>query len=328
MATFAQVTPQVTPAIANNFIPEIWSDEVIATYETNLVLAPLVKKLSMKGKKGDVIHIPKPVRGTAAAKVAETAVTVQAPVNTKLDVTIDQHWEYSRMIEDIADVQSLSSMRQFYTSDAGYAMAKQVDSDLFSLGTGLGDGTALSDSAVPANWEHTNTIRNTAAGVKEAWAEDTMTTAMVFTDSLLRHAMQMLDDNDVPMMGRAFVIPPSLCNTIRGLTDYHNMDFAVNKGIENGKIGRLYGVDVYISTNVPTIETDALNGLGGGTDAVSRGALLIQKDAYVLAEQVGVRSQTQYKQEFLSTLYTADRLYGKQVYRPENAVTIAVPEAP
>ena len=54
-------------------------------------------------------------------------------------------------------------------------------------------------------------------------------------------------------------------------------------------------------------------------------ALLAHKDVYVLAEQIGVRSQTQYKQEFLSTLYTADRLFGTQCYRPESGVTIAVP---
>ena len=47
---------------AATFIPEIWSDEILASYQKNLVLANLVKKLSMTGKKGDTLHIPKPVR--------------------------------------------------------------------------------------------------------------------------------------------------------------------------------------------------------------------------------------------------------------------------
>jgi hypothetical protein len=47
---------------AAKFIPEIWSDEVIAAYKSNLVLANLVKKMSMTGKKGDTIHVPKPTR--------------------------------------------------------------------------------------------------------------------------------------------------------------------------------------------------------------------------------------------------------------------------
>ena len=48
---------------AGTFIPEIWSDEIIASYQKNLKMAPLVKRLAMTGKKGDVIHIPKPTRG-------------------------------------------------------------------------------------------------------------------------------------------------------------------------------------------------------------------------------------------------------------------------
>jgi hypothetical protein len=38
------------------FIPEIWSDEVVATYKSNLVAKPLVKMMNFKGKKGDSIN--------------------------------------------------------------------------------------------------------------------------------------------------------------------------------------------------------------------------------------------------------------------------------
>ena len=39
------------------------------------------------------------------------------------------------------------------------------------------------------------------------------------------------------------------------------------------------------------------------------------KDSMVLVEQVGVRSQTQYKQEYLATLFTSDTLYGVKAMR-------------
>ena len=38
------------------FIPEVWSDEIIAGYKKNLVAANLIKTMNMKGKKGDVVH--------------------------------------------------------------------------------------------------------------------------------------------------------------------------------------------------------------------------------------------------------------------------------
>ena len=104
---------------ADTFIPEIWSDEIIAAYQKNLKMVPLVRKLAMTGKKGDKLHIPKPVRGDANAKAADTAVTIIANTESELQIDITRHFEYSRLIEDIVEVQALSSLRQFYTEDAG-----------------------------------------------------------------------------------------------------------------------------------------------------------------------------------------------------------------
>jgi N4-gp56 family major capsid protein len=304
----------VTPTTAATFIPEIWSDEVIAEYEKSLVLVPLIKKMSMQGKKGDIIHVPKPTRGESSAKANSTSVTLIADTELDLAITIDQHWEYSRMIEDITEAQALASLRRFYTSDAGYALAKKADTVLFENGKKLGDGDG-------SDWTHSASFMPaTTTGALSAYTIDTVTSANTFTDLTLRDALQVLDDNDVPMNGRFFIIPPSLCNTIRGIERYNSADFVGGQGTQTGKIGDLYGVDVYVSTNVPVIETAAANAANGDV----RGALLAHKDVYVMAEQIGVRSQTQYKQEFLSTLYTADRLFGTQCYRPESGVTIAV----
>ena len=148
-------TSIVNSTNAATFIPELWSDEIVAAYKKNLVLANLVNKMSMVGKKGDTLHIPKPTRGSASVKAANTAVTIQADVESEVQIAIDKHYEYSRMIEDIVDVQALDSMRRFYTDDAGYALALQLDNDLYNLGLRFGDGTAT-DPTDPANWEHSN----------------------------------------------------------------------------------------------------------------------------------------------------------------------------
>ena len=96
MAT--SVYPAMGGAVDNTsaatFIPQIWSDEVVAAYQTNLILANLVKKMSMSGKKGDTIHVPKPVRGTANAKLANTAVTIQNNVESEVLISINKHFEF------------------------------------------------------------------------------------------------------------------------------------------------------------------------------------------------------------------------------------------
>jgi hypothetical protein len=114
-------TNQTTVTTSANFIPEIWSDEVLARYKQQLVLANLVTKVNFKGKKGDTLHLPVPARGAASAKAANTQVTLIADTATLVDVLINKHFEYSKLYEDIAEMQALSSMRKFYTEDGGYA---------------------------------------------------------------------------------------------------------------------------------------------------------------------------------------------------------------
>jgi hypothetical protein len=296
----------VTNTSAAKFIPEIWSDEVIAAYKSNLIMANAVKKMSMTGKKGDVIHVPKPTRGVAHAKAAGTAVTIQNTVESEVLININKHFEFSRLIEDITEVQALASLRQFYTGDAGYGLAKQVDDDLFNLGKSFGDGNGSS-------FVNSGSFQiNTTSGALEAYDADGTADIGAFSDAVFRGLIQKMDDADVPMDGRTFVVPPSLRNAIMGEDRYNSTDFVDGKGVVTGKIGNLYGVDVLVSSNVPVLETGV------------RGAQLIHKDTNVLAEQQSVRSQTQYKQEFLGTLYTADTLYGCQVMRPEAGFTLAV----
>jgi len=303
----------VTNTTAATFIPEIWSDEVRAQYEKSLVLANLVKKMGMTGKKGDTINIPAPVRGTATAKAAGTAVSIQSDTESNVAVLIDKHFEYSRLIEDITATQALTSLRQFYTQDAGYALARQVDSDLHGLAVNLGDAAG--------DYTNTNSYYVDASTGLTQYAADTVTASDVFTDAGFRALIQKMDDADVPFDNRAFVIPPSLRNAIMGIDRYVSSDFVSGAPVQNGKIGNLYGIDVFVSTNCATSEAAADN--TANTNDL-KAALLLHKDTFVLAEQMGVRSQTQYKQEFLANLYTADQLYGVKVLRPESGFVLNV----
>lgn len=300
---------------ADKFIPEIWSDEVVAAYKKNLVLANLVNKMSMRGKKGDTLHIPKPTRGTATAKAANTTVTIQADTETEVLVSIDKHFEYSRFIEDIVETQALASLRRFYTDDAGYALAKKVDDELFALGKTFGD-----DNGSGSDWVHSNSYFIDSSTGLTAYAVDTVQTADVFTDAGFRALIKLMDDADAPMDGRFFAIPPSLRQAIMGIDRYNSSDFVDGRGVQNGQIGTLYGIDIFVTSNAPTIETAAENSAG---DAI-KAAILAHRDTMVLAEQLGVRSQVQYKQEYLSTLYTADTLFGIKTLRPETGFVLAV----
>jgi N4-gp56 family major capsid protein len=303
-------TNQVTTSVANNFIPELWSDEVIGAYKSNLVVANLVTKLSHKGKKGDTIYIPVPARGSASAKAANTQVTLSAATNTKVTVSIDKHYEYSKLIEDIAEVQALASMRKFYTDDAGYALAKQVDTDLFALTEGLQGGTVGGSAA--ASYE-----KAVIGGHGSTLYTGNSSNASDITDAGIRRMLLTLDDADVPMDNRVMVVPPICANDMLGINRFTEQQFiGSGEAIKTGKIGQIYGVDIFISSNCPS---------AAGNSGADRVGVLMHKDALVLAEQVGVRSQTQYKQEYLGDLFTSDTIYGVAELRNDAGVAFVVP---
>lgn len=289
------------------FIPELWSDDVIAAYKKNLVMGNLVTKINHVGKKGDTIHIPKPGRGTANAKGPEAVVTLNTDTATEITISIDQHYEYSRLIEDIAGVQSIDSFRAFYTNDAGYALAKNVDDRLWAqletlqgggaIGTGTWTGAVIGSDGVTA---YTDATPNGAP----------------LTDAGIRKMIQTLDDADVPQTERVLVIPPVERNTLMGIARFTEEAFVGEAGpgntIRNGMIGDLYGIQVFVSSNSPTMA------------AATRAGVLLHKDAIVFVEQMAVRSQTQYKQEFLADLFTADTIYGSGELRDDAGIVFAV----
>ena len=302
-------TAHVTKTTAATFVPAIWSDEIVASYQKNLVAANLIKKMSFKGKKGDTINIPSPTRGSASLKAASTQVNLIAATEGNIQVLINKHYEYSRLIEDIVEVQALNSLRQFYTSDAGYALARQVDTDVLALGrdANSGGGTLAYSGAL------------SGADGTTAYVAAANTGLGALTDAAIRRTIQRLDDNDVPMDNRFLIIPPSTRNTMMGIARFTEQAFVGEQGgantIRNGEIGNVYGIPVFVTSNAETTS--------GST--ACRIALMGHKDAGVLVEQMGVRSQTQYKQEYLATLYTADTLYGTKELRDLSMFALAVP---
>jgi len=298
-------TNHVTTTTGAVFIPDVWSDEVVAAYKRSLVMGNLVKKMSFKGKKGDTVHIPVPTRGSASAKAASTQVTLIAATESEITVSINKHYEYSRLIEDIVEAQALSSLRRFYTEDAGYALAKQIDTDLIQLARGAHGSTA-------SNTQYSGGIIG-STGVAYTYSSSN---AAAIADAGIRKAIQLLDDADVPMEGRVLVVPPVARNSMLGIARFTEQAFKGNGDtLMNGQFGDIYGVKVYVSTNCDT---------AAGNSNTDRAALMFHKDFSVLVEQQGIRSQAQYKQEYLGTLYTADTLYGVGELRDGSCIPLIV----
>src|SRR5512139_855582 len=342
-------TNHSTITTAANFIPKMWSDEVLATYQAKTVLRNLVSKVPFAGKKGDTLHIPVPARGSASAKAASTQVTLIADTAGVKDIVVNKHYEYSKLYEDIAEMQALASMRQFYTSDAGYALARQVDQDLHLLGAGLQGGSI----AGATNLYEAAFIGSDGSTLFSGAANTNTGNGAALTDAAIRKMIQKLEDSDVDSSELALVIPPVEAAVIRGISRFTEQAFAGDGNtIRTGQIADIYGVPVYVSTNCPWIHVNSVTGTQSvtfsstkptgaafadsfgltvdwntstPTDTTYRVGLLMHKDAIALAEQMGIRTQQQYKQEYLGTLVTSDTIYGVGELRDYAGLAFVVP---
>ena len=310
-------TNQTTVTSAANYIPEIWENDVIAAYKANVVMANLVKNINHRGKRGDTIHIPNFTRSSASAKSANTQVTLTAPTHSVTNLSLDKHYEYSKLIEDIVDIQALPSLRKMHTDDAGYALAKQKDTDIHnqfeSLQGGAASGTGTWTGAV---------IGSDGSTAYDQTASSNVGNGTDITDAGIRAMILTLDNADVPQMNRYFVIPPICKSDLLALPRFTEQAFtgdAAGKGpIRTGLIGDIYGMPVYVSTNCPT-ETAA------DTSTTYRVGHMFHKDTIACADQLGIRTQSQYKQEYLGDLFTADCVYGVAECRNDAGVSFVVP---
>jgi len=290
----------------SGFVPDLWMDEIMAAHKKHIVLASLVRKLNVKGKRGDSIKLPKPTRGSATAKSANTIVnTLVASSGASVTINLTAHYEYSRLIEDIAEVHSLASMRKFYTDDAGYSLAVEKDTQIFVAARSLNGGNGSAD------W--TGAV---IAGDGTTAFTDASDNSTAITDAGIRRVIQVLDDNDIPMTDRFLVVPPVARRIMMGLARFTEQAFVGDgKTIRNGKLGDVYGVSVHVSSNCPSPDTATTVKIG----------LLAHRDALILAEVLGPRVQTQYKQEYLATLLTADTIFGVAEAYDKGGVAMAMP---
>ncbi len=293
-------TGNITTTTAANFIPEIWSPECRVATEANLVMQKLVNT-SYEGEikeYGDTVHIPDISNLTAKDKSAGSDVSFETITEGKVDLVINKHKYAAFKLEDVVKVQSRVDLRAKYTEKVGYALAKAIDSDVLALYSGLSQSVG-------------------SAGVD-------------ITDANLLRAMQYLDDADAPSGDRSLVLKPAQMKALLKLDKFVRADavgyLAAMSPIVTGKLqggefnptevkgyfGQVYGISVYVTTNVPTT----------GTSPVSTHNLLFHRDAFILALQQDIRVQADYNIRSLATEVVADVLYGCKEFRDEFAVRV------
>lgn len=324
----------VTKAVADVFIPEIWSTEVKRFLDQKLILSKYMKMVPFRGKKGDRIHIPNISRAAVNTKLPETPVLLQARVENDFYFDIDMYKESSFMIEDIVGIQASYNLRSEYTREAGYALARDIDNHLLALRAALNN--------IP-----NQIVWNTSDGTNGAGA-----TSNPLNYSAILAAKLRLDQADVPEEGRVLIVSPTQYNQLLAVDKFINMDYRNGAPVQTGVVGTIFGIPVVMTSQVGTNSTtgyvngsgaaaqptpgvagspylptqDPFTGLptnfaGTGTKPVTT-ALLLNKEFAVMGMQQEPKVESARQTLYLADAVVMSQLYGAKLYRPDHAVII------
>lgn len=245
--------------------------------KSNLVLLPLVKHYDADVQEyGQTLEIPNVSAISANLKSQNTVVTLNYNTETKTTITLNKHYESSFIVEDLVKAQSKYDLRSDYTQAAAYAIAEKVDSSIAT------DMTTTWKTASQAYGTYGTAIN----------------------DALILAVNRYLSENKAPRTDRNIVVHPKGEAEMLAIDKYVRYDSLGQPANENptkiGKIGQIYGAEVFVSQNLVYLDTV--------TDEYNH--LFFHKEAWAVAMQVKPRTQAQYKQEYLGWLVTVDVLYG------------------
>lgn len=297
-------TDTFTAADLEVWIPEIWGERVNEFYKKKLVMADFFTDRSSElSGGGDVLHTPNVTEMSANAKVNAQMVTLNSPTETKVDLVVDQWFEVSFAIEDrqAAQVKHSYSIMETYSKNAGYSIANKLEVAIATLFAGFSQTVGSSTSNI--------------------------------ADSDIRAAIAKLEEANIdPYDGDSafFLSSGSFWNQVQGIDKF---SLAINTNGTNDPVGKrpaamLYGIPVFTSNNIQYVSgTTGRYGALAHRDAIhwatsplgsggSKGAMVGSR---------GIRVQSNYIPEYLSTLTTADICYGVVENRDTSGVRIVTP---
>jgi len=295
----------ITTTVASAFIPEIWARRALELLQANIVMARLVRRHTdfEPAFRGKTLNIPIPGTFTAQDKAADTPISPQAPTGGGLaSVTLNRHKAVDFLVEDVARAQAAMELLDTYLEPAVMALVQAIESDLFSA--------AASASGV--------------ASVGTAGTD--------VTPDLIRQARKILNDNKIPLTNRFLVLSPkdemALVADSSLATYFANAD---PNAVREGRLGRLYGFDLFMSQLVPVV---------AGTPPETRN-LAFHRDAIVIAfgalptdvpgvkaatlndpSGIPIRVMAAYDVSHRGVRIGIDVLYGVAVVRPQGIVLV------
>jgi hypothetical protein len=270
----------------DDFIPEIWSANILRALRTNLVYGgPSVVNRDYEGdiaQAGDTVHITSFGDPTIRSYTPESNITVDSLTDATRALLIDQNKYFAFDVDDVIKRQALPGWVEEATSRSGYLLAKTADSFLASTMYAAVNNGAYDLGAVTGDISDNTTYGNLIVAM---WKE--------------------LTSRDVPVDGRFLIVNPTVYAALLQDNRFINAQASGStEPLRNGLVGRILGFTVYVSNQTP----DPTSGVA----AVIAGHPM----ATTYAEQL-TEVQAQERELRFGNLVKGLHVYGAKVTRPE-----------
>ena len=292
MASITGLHTSTTNAVE---IPEVWPGLVLEFQKANLVMANLVERRDMDvASGGDIVHFPVTATEDVVAYTDGKRLTDNLAANTDNEVTltIDKFYFSGFQIPYNLQAQSKFDIKADRLRAAGYAIAKQIDTDVATIGASFS--------------------KHIDAGTASATAQ--------IGDLIIANIIEAyttLNGNDVPTTDRNWVFDTSAYGELLAMTGNYfiSYDFRQGKPLENGMIGTILGSPVYQTTN-------GYAGTGGSPAEATVNNLYFHKQAMALAMQVQPDVDMGYDIDTMGELVNVKTAYGVALLRADFGVVI------
>jgi len=293
----------VTTSQVDDSIPTLVAAEALGYLKANTVFARLVRRDwdDEVSKAGQTIKIPYGGTLTANSKTAATAITLNQADDGAYSVTLDQHYEVSFLIDDIAEAISKPDWFSIYGAQAIAVLAEKVDAAIAAKYSGF-----------------SQTIDATVAGG--------------LTVGHFLNARRYLNAAKAPMQNRYAVLHEDAEYEALNIDKITNRDYAETLGnmAANSMVGRFAGFDIMLDQQIVEsagtcknmfFHRDALCLASRPLPQAPAGMGVVQK---VMAEDgLGLRVTMSYDHDYLGAKFTVDLLYGIAELRDSHGVTVS-----
>ena len=247
----------ITKTNVLNYIPEIWSKEVLADVEKKLLTAKLVDRSyeAFMKEGGYILHVPHLAEISANAVNTAADMTLYDAVQNTTQINVNISYDIGVAVDDINKVQTNPKYFTLVRSKMAYGLAKQIDINVNALFNGFSQTVGTEGSAL--------------------------------TSDVLIEAYEYLNLADAPEEERAWVFDPESITDLLKIDYFVKMDYVPGSVSEKGFVGRqIFGAPVYITTNLEEVNTSYHGATFMQKEAI---ALIIQMQPKFETFRLGMR---------------------------------------